>query len=205
MQGGENDSVDGNARGGSYTPMKFLLVPILATLVIMLPTSSPAEDSKLYSVPLKDIEGKETSLKPYAGKALLIVNVASKCGNTPQYKELEAVWQKYKDQGLVVLGFPSNDFGGQEPGTNEEIKQFCSVRYGVTFPLFDKLHTKGPEQHPLYAELTGDKAPFPGPVKWNFGKFLISPDGKIAGRFEPKTKPDSAEVTGAIEKVLPRK
>src|SRR5688572_19182855 len=105
--------------------MKFLFASMLTASAMLLPTSSPAEDSKLYSVPLKDIEGKETSLKPYAGKALLIVNVASKCGNTPQYKELEAVWQKYKDQGLVVLGFPSNDFGGQEPGTNEDIKQFC--------------------------------------------------------------------------------
>src|ERR1043165_558293 len=136
--------------------MKFLLPSMLIALAMILPASSSAEDPKLYSVPLKDIEGKETSLKPYAGKALLIVNVASKCGNTPQYKELEAIWQKYKDRGLVVLGFPSNDFGAQEPETNEEIKQFCSARYGVTFPLFDKLHTKGPEQHPLYTELTGD-------------------------------------------------
>jgi glutathione peroxidase len=190
---------------GQIATMKSVLASTLAALAMLLPITSQADDAKIYSVPLKDINGQKTSLKPYEGKALLIVNVASKCGNTPQYKELEAIWQKYKDQGLVVLGFPSNDFGGQEPGTNEEIKEFCTARYGVTFPLFDKLHTKGPEQHPLYGELTGDGAPFPGPVKWNFGKFLIAPDGKIAARFEPKTKPDSAEVTDAIEKVLPRK
>jgi glutathione peroxidase len=133
---------------------------------------------------------------------LLVVNVASKCGNTPQYKELEAVYEKYKDKGLVVMGFPANDFGAQEPGTNDEIKEFCTSKYHVTFPMFDKLHVKGPEQHPLYAELTGDQAPFPGPVKWNFGKFLVGRDGKIVARFEPKTKPDAPEVVEAIEKNL---
>src|SRR5712664_4013005 len=104
--------------------------------------------SKLQTIPVKDINGKETSLKAYDGKVLLVVNVASKCGYTPQYKALEKVYKKYKDQGLVVLGFPCNDFGSQEPGTNEEIKQFCSANYSVTFPLFDKIHVKGPEQHP---------------------------------------------------------
>src|SRR3954464_3848312 len=133
--------IDASIAAGCHRRMRaFLLAPLLAML---LPLSSSAGEAKLYDIPLKDIDGKATSLKPYAGKALLIVNVASKCGNTPQYKELEAIWQKYKDQGLVVLGFPSNDFGGQEPGTNEEIQQFCTARYGVTFPLFDKLHTKG--------------------------------------------------------------
>src|SRR6266481_8983975 len=114
------------------------LLPAFAALALLLPVGASAEDAKLYSVPLKDIDGKETSLKPYAGKALLIVNVASKCGNTPQYKELEALWRKYQAQGLVVLGFPANDFGSQEPGTDAEIKAFCSSKYDVTFPLFDK-------------------------------------------------------------------
>jgi glutathione peroxidase len=184
--------------------MKFLRSLLLVT-AIALPLAAQAADTPIYSVPLKDIDGKETTLKPYAGKTLLIVNVASKCGNTPQYRELEAVYRKYKDKGLVVLGFPANDFGSQEPGTNEEIKQFCSSKYDVTFPMFDKIHVKGPEEHPLYKELTGASSPFPGPVKWNFGKFLVGPDGKVVARFEPKTKPDSAEVVSAIEKSISAK
>lgn len=159
----------------------------------------------LYEIPLKDIDGKGTSLKEYKGKVILIVNVASKCGLTPQYKALEALHQKYQEQGLVVSGFPCNDFAGQEPGTNEEIKTFCSVNYKVSFPLFDKLHVKGPEQHPLYAALTGKSSPFPGDVKWNFGKFLISRDGKIIQRFEPRTAPDAPEVIQAIEAALAAK
>ena len=157
------------------------------------------------AIPLKDIDGKDTSLAAYKGKALLVVNVASKCGNTPQYEGLEALWRKYKDAGLTVLGFPCNDFGAQEPGTNAEIKTFCSSKYEVTFPLFDKLHVKGPEQHPLYAALSGKDAAFPGDVKWNFGKFLIGRDGKVLARFEPGVKPDSKEVTDAIEKALAAK
>lgn len=156
----------------------------------------------LRDIPLKDINGKETSLKAYEGKVLLVVNVASKCGLTPQYKSLEAVHRKYKDQGFSVLGFPCNDFGAQEPGTNEEIKEFCSTKYDVTFPMFDKLHVKGPERHPLYEALSGKDSPYPGDVKWNFGKFLIGRDGKILKRFEPKAAPDSAEVTQAIEAAL---
>jgi len=133
---------------------------------------------------------------------LLVVNVASKCGLTPQYKELEAIHKKYKDKGFSVLGFPCNDFGAQEPGTNEEIKEFCSTKYAVTFPLFDKLHVKGPEQHKLYATLTGNASPYPGEIKWNFGKFLIGKDGRILKRFEPKIAPDSPEVIEAIEAAL---
>jgi glutathione peroxidase len=156
----------------------------------------------LYDIPLQDINGKEASLKAYKGKALLIVNVASKCGLTPQYAGLEALYRKYKDQGLVVLGFPCNDFAGQEPGTDAEIKEFCSSKYDVSFPLFDKLHVKGPEQHPLYAALTGPGAPFPGEVKWNFGKFLVSRDGKVLKRFEPPVKPDARELVAAVEGAL---
>jgi glutathione peroxidase len=168
--------------------------------------ASAETKSTLYDIPLKDIHGKSTSLKAYKGKTLLLVNVASKCGLTPQYSALEAIQKKYKDKGFVVLGFPSNDFGGQEPGTNEEIQEFCSTKYNVTFPLFDKVHVKeGPEQHALYKALTGEGAPFPGEVKWNFGKFLISKDGKIVKRFEPPTKPDSTEVTEAVEAALASK
>ncbi|MCI0747334.1 MAG: glutathione peroxidase [Verrucomicrobia subdivision 3 bacterium] len=162
-------------------------------------------ETKLQEIPLKDIDGKAASLKDYNGKVLLVVNVASKCGLTPQYKALEAVHQKYKSKGFTVLGFPCNDFAGQEPGSTEDIKQFCSREYNVTFPMFDKIHVKGPEQHPLYTALTGKEAPFPGDVKWNFGKFLIGRDGRILKRFEPKVAPDSPEVTQAVEAALAEK
>jgi glutathione peroxidase len=134
-----------------------------------------------------------------------VVNVASKCGYTPQYKGLEAIHRKYQDKGLKVLGFPSNDFGAQEPGTLQEIKEFCSSEYGVTFPMFDKVHVKGPQQHPLYAALTGKDSPAPGEVKWNFGKFLIGRDGKVIKRFDSKVTPDSVELTEAIEAALAQK
>src|SRR4051812_16974012 len=146
----------------------------------------------IQEVPFKDMDGKDTSLKAYKGKVLLVVNVASKCGLTPQYKALEGLQEKYKDKGFTVLGFPCNQFGGQEPGSNEEIKQFCSSTYSVTFPMFDKLDVNGPKRHPLYTALAGPESPFPGDIKWNFGKFLVSRDGKILKRFEPTAKPDSA-------------
>ena len=162
--------------------------------------------ASLYDIPLKNIDGKPASLKDYQGKVLLIVNVASKCGYTRQYKPLEALYEKYKDKGLVVLGFPSNDFGGQEPGTNEEIKQFCSSKFAVTFPLFDKIGVKpGQDQSPLYVALTGKDSPFPGKVKWNFTKFLIGRDGKIVARFDSGDEPDSAKMTKAVEDALAAK
>jgi len=156
----------------------------------------------LYDVPLQDIDGHQTSLQRYHGKVLLIVNVASKCGYTPQYSALQSVYQKYKDKGLVVLGFPCNQFGGQEPGTSEQIKQFCSSQYHVTFPLFEKIEVNGPNRHPLYVLLAGDKSPFPGDITWNFNKFLIGRDGKIVKRFDSKIKPDSQQVISAIEAAL---
>ena len=163
-----------------------------------------AADS-LFDIPLKDIDGKPTSLKAYEGKVLLIVNVASKCGFTPQYAALEALYAKYKDKGLLVLGFPCNQFGGQEPGTNEEIKQFCSSKYQVTFPLFDKIEVNGPKRNPLYVALAGEGSPFPGDIKWNFNKFLIGRDGKILKRFESKVKPDSPELVQAVEAAVASK
>jgi len=159
----------------------------------------------LYKIPVKDIDQKETSLGAYQGKVLLVVNVASKCGFTPQYIALQAVYEKYKDKGLVILGFPCNQFGGQEPGTDEEIKLFCSSKYNVTFPLFDKIDVNGPQRHPLYTALAGTDSPFPGDIKWNFTKFLISRDGTILKRFDSKTTPDSPEVTTAIETALAAK
>jgi glutathione peroxidase len=161
--------------------------------------------ASLDQIPVKDIDGKDTSLKAYQGKVLLVVNVASKCGLTPQYKGLEAIHEKYKEKGFSVLGFPCNQFAGQEPGSNEQIKEFCASTYKVTFPLFDKIDVNGPNRHPLYEALAGKDSPYPGDIKWNFGKFLIGRDGKIVKRFEPRTTPDSAEVTQAIEAALAAK
>ena len=178
-------------------------IALIISLVLMQTVAIRA--ASLHDIAIKDIDGKDTSLKAYKGKVLLVVNVASKCGLTPQYQALEALQQKYKGKGFTVLGFPCNQFGGQEPGSNDEIKQFCSSKYNVTFPLFDKLEVNGPKRHPLYVALAGEASPFPGDIKWNFGKFLIGSDGKIIKRFEPRTTPDSAEVTAAIEAALAAK
>ncbi len=175
--------------------MKSLL--ILAMTALSLATAAAGS---LEAIPLKDIDGKDTSLKSYSGKVRLIVNVASECGYTPQYTGLEALYQKYKDKGLVIMGFPCNDFGGQEPGSAEEIKTFCSKNYSVSFPIFAKLAIKGASPHPLYAELTKT-----GPVGWNFTKFLIGRDGAIIAKYDSDVEPDSAELSGAIEKALAAK
>ena len=153
---------------------------------------------------MKGIDGNDVKLDAYKGKVLLLVNVASKCGYTPQYEGLQAVYSKYKDQGLVVLGFPANNFGGQEPGTNAEIKEFCTLKYNVSFPLFAKISVKGADIHPLYKFLTdaATNPQFGGDLKWNFGKFLVGRDGKIIGRFESADKPEGEKVTQAIEQAL---
>ena len=161
-----------------------------------------AKEAALQTIPFKDIDGKDTSLKNYAGKVVLLVNVASKCGNTPQYAGLENLYKKYQDKGFVIIGVPSNDFGGQEPGSAEEIKTFCTDNYSVTFPLMEKVHVKGKDKSPLYAALTGSDSPFPGEVKWNFGKFLIGRNGQVIKRFEPSVKPETPEVVEAIEAAL---
>ncbi len=180
-----------------------LFILVITTLALGI-VAIHAADS-IYDIKLKDIDGKDTSLKPYEGKVLIIVNVASKCGFTPQYTGLEELYRKYKDQGLVVLGFPCNQFGGQEPGSNEEIKKFCSTRYQVSFPLWDKIEVNGPQRHPLYAALAGPGSPVTGDIRWNFTKFLVGRDGKILQRFESKAKPDSAEMVKAIEAALATK
>lgn len=176
----------------------------------------------LQQVPLKTIQGADTSLDAFAGKVILVVNVASKCGLTPQYEALEKLYEDYKDKGLVVAGFPSNDFAGQEPGTNEEIAQFCTTNFGVKFPMFEKMTVVGPDKHPLYAELTtaqpqatGDKDAFragltkhglkPNPdpeVLWNFEKFLVGRDGTVIARFAPQLTPDDPAIKSAIETAL---
>ncbi len=175
---------------------------LLRTLSLTAMMALSAFAAGLQGIPLKDIDGKETNLKAYDGKVVLVVNVASKCGLTPQYEALEKLYRQYKDKGLVIVGFPCNDFLGQEPGSAEEIKTFCSTKYSVTFPLMAKLHVKGAEQHPLYAALTGKDAKFPGDIEWNFGKFLLGKKGEVLQRFTPKTKPDDASVVSAIEAAL---
>ena len=176
--------------------------PILFLTAILLMQTLAVRADSIHNIAVKDIDGKDTTLGAYKGKVLLIVNVASQCGYTPQYKGLETIYEKYKDKGFTVLGFPCNQFGQQEPGTNEEIKQFCSSKYNVKFPMFDKIEVNGPNRHPLYVALAGDKSPYPGNIKWNFNKFLIGRDGKIIKRFDSKATPESPEVTAAIEEAL---
>jgi glutathione peroxidase len=160
----------------------------------------------LADIPLTTLDGNPTSLADYDGRALLVVNVASKCGLTPQYGALEQLARDYTDRGLTVIGVPCNQFMGQEPGTPEEIATFCSTTYGVTFPLLAKADVNGADRHPLYAKLTeaADAAGEAGDVQWNFEKFLIAPNGEVVNRFRPRTEPDAPEVTSAIEAVLPR-
>jgi glutathione peroxidase len=156
-------------------------------------------------VPLRTLDGEQTSLSRYTDRALLIVNVASRCGLTPQYEGLERVHERYAARGFSVLGFPCNQFHGQEPGTAEEIKEFCSTTYGVTFPMFDKIEVNGPGRHPLYDELTRtpDADGNAGDVTWNFEKFLLAPGGQVVGRFRPQVEPEDPVLIAAIEAVLP--
>ncbi|MFD8706036.1 glutathione peroxidase [Kitasatospora sp. NPDC059648] len=159
----------------------------------------------LYDIPLRTLDGEATSLADHKGKALLIVNVASKCGLTPQYTGLENLQKRYAGRGFTVLGFPCNQFAGQEPGSAEEIQSFCSTTYGVTFPLFEKIDVNGDDRHPLYRQLAevADAEGQAGDVSWNFEKFLVSPDGTVAARLRPRVEPESAELIAAIEAVLP--
>jgi glutathione peroxidase len=159
----------------------------------------------VYDFPVNTLSGQPGSLGDLSGKTLLVVNVASKCGLTPQYAGLERLHERFSDRGFSVVGFPCNQFGGQEPGGAEEIQQFCSVNYGVSFPLFEKIDVNGPDRHPIYAELTEvpDAAGAAGDIRWNFEKFLIAPDGKVAGRFRPQTDPEDPALVAAIEASLP--
>jgi glutathione peroxidase len=171
------------------------------------PATQPAQPSNQKSpldFTVQNIDGKAVNLDQYRGKVVLIVNVASKCGNTPQYAGLEKMYEQYKDQGLVILGFPANNFGHQEPGTNSQIKTFCTSKYDVTFPMFSKISVKGDDMAPLYQFLTRQKtAPKPaGNVSWNFEKFLVGRDGDVIARFTPKTKPDNKELVAAVQTAL---
>jgi len=168
-------------------------------LVGMVMTASLFGASNVHEFTLNSIDGKPAPLSAYQGKVVLIVNVASRCGFTPQYAGLEALYEKYKDRGFVILGFPANNFGGQEPGTNEEIKTFCSTKYNVTFPMYSKISVKGEDKAPLYQFLTDATG---SEIQWNFTKFLVDKDGKVVARFESKVTPESPDVAAAIEKAL---
>ena len=178
--------------------------PFVTLLVAILSFAAPSfAGASVYGFTLPSIDGEPTALANYKGKVILLVNVASKCGFTPQYSALESLYEKYKDQGFVILGFPANNFGGQEPGTNAEIKSFCSTKYNVTFPMFAKVSVKGADCTPLYQYLTQQANPsLTGDIKWNFTKFLVDRSGNVVARFESPVKPDSPEVVEAIEKLL---
>ena len=152
-------------------------------------------------IPFETMTGETKTLADYSGRVLLLVNVASKCGNTPQYAGLEHLYETYKDSGLTIIGFPANNFGGQEPGTDEQIMSFCTTNYNVTFPMMSKVSVKGDDAHPLFRRLTTDTV-MPGEITWNFSKFLLDKDGKLIARFDPKTQPESDEVVSAIKKLL---
>lgn len=155
----------------------------------------------IYGYTVEDIDGNSVTLEQYRGDVLLIVNVASKCGYTPQYETLEKLYRAYKDQGFKVLGFPANNFGKQEPGSNEEIKEFCSTKFDVTFDMFEKISVKGDDRHPLFAYLT-DESELPGEIKWNFYKFLVNRNGEVVARWDSRSDPMSDDITAKVEEYL---
>jgi glutathione peroxidase len=181
-----------------------VVLPLVASATVAAETTAQGTPVSVYDFKVKTIDGKEASLAAYKGKALLIVNTASQCGYTPQYAGLEALYEKYKDKGLVVLAFPSNDFGGQEPGTNAEIKTFCELKYKTTFPLFEKIDVKGDGAAPLYKYLTGLPGKQGGSISWNFNKFLVAPDGTVVEHFDSKADPTGTVLTQKVEQVLPK-
>ena len=180
----------------------YLFLITFCLTVLSLSSKSEQSENPLFTIKVTTIDGEETTLADYKGKVILIVNVASKCGYTKQYKELEAIYRKYKDKGFVVLGFPCNQFGSQEPGTNQEIKQFCTSNFSVTFPMFEKIDVNGENTHPLYKFLKDEKPGFIGTksIKWNFTKFLVDKKGNVVDRFASPTTPES--LTQDIEKLL---
>jgi glutathione peroxidase len=188
----------------TYYPEDEPVRKLAIALLLCVAGTVLAAATSVYNFTLKSIEGKPVSLSEYHGKVLMLVNVASKCGFTPQYSALESLYEKYKDKGLVIVGIPANNFGGQEPGTNEEIKKFCSTKYNVSFPMMAKVSVKGDDRTPLYSFLT-DKATdpkFAGDIQWNFTKFLFDRNGNPVARFEPNVTPDSPQVIAAVESAL---
>jgi glutathione peroxidase len=179
----------------------------LTLLGVVSAADSDKKPGSVLDFHVKDIDGKPVDLSVYQGKVLLVVNTASQCGLTPQYKELESIYEKYKGEGFEVLAFPANEFGSQEPGSNDEIKEFCSSKYKVSFPLFSKIVVKGKGIHPLYSFLTSKATnpKFAGEIPWNFTKFLVNRKGEVIARFEPRAEPSAVRVTGAIENALKEK
>ena len=188
----------------SLTLIVFMLISTACSQKEKESAMDKKSNQAIYNITVTDIEGAEQTLSQYKGKLLLIVNVASLCGSTPQYKGLQTLYETYKDSGLVVLGFPANNFGKQEPGTNAEIKEFCSSNFHVTFPMFSKISVKGEDIHPLYKLLTEPESnpKFAGEITWNFNKFLIDNDGQIAARFDTGDQPESEKVINSIEQLL---
>jgi glutathione peroxidase len=182
-----------------------VMLPLLAPVSLAAEPAPKGTPLSVYDFMVKTIDGKETSLGDYRGKTLLIVNTASECGFTPQYAGLQSLYEKYRERGLVVLAFPSNDFGAQEPGTNAEIKKFCQLRYKTTFPLFAKIDVKGESADPLYKYLTALPGKQGGPVTWNFNKFLVAPDGRVVEHFDSKVAPDNPALDQRIQELLPKK
>ena len=160
--------------------------------------------SDIFGFTLNDIDGKPVALSQFRGKTLLLVNTASLCGNTPQYADLQTMYERYRSKGFEILAFPANNFGQQEPGTNEDIKGFCLTKYSLTFPLFSKISVKGSDKHPLYRYLT-EESPFPGDVEWNFQKYLVDPNGTVIARYHHRTKPTSEEIVRDLERTLAQK
>lgn len=185
----------------------FVLAAFCVGVCVYCSQSAVAAGGSIFDYKMKNIDGKDVKLKKYKGNVLLVVNTASKCGYTPQYESLQATFDKYNDKGFYVLGFPANNFGEQEPGTEKEIKEFCTSKYKVTFPMFAKISVKGDDKDPLYDFLTSKvtNPEFAGDITWNFNKFLIDRKGNIVARFSSKEKPDSEAVTQAIEKYLAAK
>ncbi len=178
-----------------------LVLFLYATAGYFQPMPQSHNESPIYEFTMKTIDGVDRSLSVYKGKVLLVVNVASQCGYTPQYEDLEATYRKYAEKGLMVLGFPANNFGAQEPGSDAEIKEFCKLNYDVTFDLFSKISVKGEGQHPLYRYLT-QETPFKGEVRWNFQKYLVDRKGNVAAMFPTRVKPSDREVVQKIEELL---
>jgi len=166
-----------------------------------VPSRAGASMAPLYGFSLPDIDGHPVDLKTFKGKVLLIVNTASMCGNTPQYADLQEMYERYRERGFEILAFPANDFGQQEPGTNQEIKGFCHTRYSITFPLFSKISVVGKDKHPLYQYLT-EQSPFPGRVRWNFQKYLVDRSGNVIGKYDPGMNPLSSTIVSDLEKAL---
>jgi glutathione peroxidase len=191
-------------RLGVAIGMRSVLTALISLGALAAACAALVPVANIYSFKMKNIDGKNVSLNHYKGKVLLVVNVASKCGNTPQYAGLEKLYKQYHSGGLEILGFPSNDFGQQEPGTESEIKSFCTQNYGVTFPMFSKIDVKGENEHPLYKWLVAS-ADRHDDVEWNFAKFLVGRDGKVVGRFTPRTQPDDAGLVKAIQEAMAAK